>query len=232
MNQALDKSLYYLTSHENINAVTIEELEKLVNDYPYFAVSHFLLSKKLKDENDRRFLQQVQKTALYFPNPYWLHYQLLNDVPDQPVIHESDDTKIDKQGASVVVEEKPVEFSKDAIAHQVEHAVTTKFTAEEIKNASNLAHESLKEIHAKELINQEENGEPAANTATKEFEEEAPLNSLIEDDSATEKLSEQPVAEIDRSKATDDIKFETTPEISSTLHPTYQTSSGWLTSSR
>ena len=82
MNQSLDKSLHYLTGNENIDAVTIEELEKLVNDNPWFAVAHFLLAKKLKKENNDRFLQQVQKTALYFPNPYWLHYQLLNSLPE------------------------------------------------------------------------------------------------------------------------------------------------------
>jgi hypothetical protein len=89
MNQSLDKALYYLTGNGNFSTVTTEDLEKLVNEHPYFPVAQFLLAKKLKDKNDPRFLPQVQKTALYFPNPYWLHYQLLNNLPDEPIIHDN-----------------------------------------------------------------------------------------------------------------------------------------------
>src|SRR5213080_1072746 len=93
MNQSLDKALYYLTGNGNFSTVTTEDLEKLVNEHPYFPVAQFLLAKKLKDKNDSRFLPQVQKTALYFPNPYWLHYQLLNNLPDEPIIHDNDATE-------------------------------------------------------------------------------------------------------------------------------------------
>jgi hypothetical protein len=93
MNQSLDKALYYLAGNGNFSAVTTEDLEKLVNEHPYFPVAQFLLAKKLKDKNDSRFLPQVQKTALYFPNPYWLHYQLLNNLSDEPIIHDNESTE-------------------------------------------------------------------------------------------------------------------------------------------
>jgi len=40
MNQPLEKALYYLTEKENLDAVTVKELEKFVNDYPYFSIAH------------------------------------------------------------------------------------------------------------------------------------------------------------------------------------------------
>src|SRR4051812_8334345 len=97
MNNSLDKALYYLTGNGSIDAVSVEELEKLANNHPYFPVAHFLLSKKLKKQNSNNFLSEVQKTALYFPNPYWLHYQLLNDLPDEPIVHEASDTSIQEE---------------------------------------------------------------------------------------------------------------------------------------
>lgn len=85
MNQSLDKVLRYLAGNENIEATTLTDLQKLADENPYFPVAQFLLAKKLKSENNTGFLSQAQKTALYFPNPFWLHYQLNGALPDFPL---------------------------------------------------------------------------------------------------------------------------------------------------
>ena len=79
MNYFLRKVLGHVAGNENIEAISLDELQKLADESPYFPVAQFFLAKKLKAENDPDFLPQVQKTALYFSNPYWLHYQLTNE---------------------------------------------------------------------------------------------------------------------------------------------------------
>lgn len=76
MNRPSEKVLSYLAGNENIDTITIDDLQKLVAENPYFPVTQFLLAKKLKGENETQFASQVQKTSLYFSNPHWLQYQL------------------------------------------------------------------------------------------------------------------------------------------------------------
>ena len=85
MNQFLERSLARLGGSEHIDQVEVETLERLTERYPYFPVAQMLLAKKLKSEDNPAFLAQVQKTALYFYNPFWLHYQLLNNETVKPV---------------------------------------------------------------------------------------------------------------------------------------------------
>jgi len=80
MNPSSDRVLRYLAGNENIENISIDELQNLAEESPYFSVAQFLLAKKLKAENHSGFLQQAQKTALYFSNPYWLHYQLSEEA--------------------------------------------------------------------------------------------------------------------------------------------------------
>jgi hypothetical protein len=157
MNQSLDKALHYLTEKENLDAVTVEELEKLVNDYPYFSIAQLLLAKKLTNENDPRSLSQVQKTALYFPNPHWLHYQLQKDVPDQLLDNTEEQTKQEigevisqeRKHKSIIIDKEQFQeraipetnvdnsredtFQELVIAQQDQHPLTTEFSAAELK---------------------------------------------------------------------------------------------------
>ncbi|GEO08639.1 hypothetical protein [Segetibacter aerophilus] len=80
MNKTSEKVLNYLTGANHLDAVTVDDLQRLVAESPYFPVTQFLLAKKLKDENEQEYLLQVQKTALYFSNPYWLEYQLTEET--------------------------------------------------------------------------------------------------------------------------------------------------------
>jgi hypothetical protein len=72
MSKTSEKALNYLTGTTNLAAVNVDDLQRLVAESPYFPVSQFLLAKKLKAENEQEYVLQVQKTALYFSNPYWL----------------------------------------------------------------------------------------------------------------------------------------------------------------
>jgi hypothetical protein len=48
---------------------SIEELQLLAQQYPYFAPAQFLLVRKLKEENSPQYAEQFQKATLYHHNP-------------------------------------------------------------------------------------------------------------------------------------------------------------------
>jgi hypothetical protein len=75
MNTLQEKTFYQLAGTSLPNASTAE-LFKLANEHPYFSAAQFFLTQKLQQENHVGFVPQLQKTALYFTNPYWLQYQL------------------------------------------------------------------------------------------------------------------------------------------------------------
>ena len=55
----------------------MEQLETMTSAYPYFAVPHFLLLKKMLATDHAGFTRQLHLTNLYFHNPLWLQYLLI-----------------------------------------------------------------------------------------------------------------------------------------------------------
>ena len=78
MNAALEKALYHLTQKSNLSDISVDELSHLVIQYPYFAPAQLALAAKLKSDNSYQASAQLQKTAVFFANPNWLQYQLMN----------------------------------------------------------------------------------------------------------------------------------------------------------
>jgi hypothetical protein len=78
MNAALEKALFHLTQKNNLTDISVGELSHLVTEYPFFAPAQLALAVKLKQDNSFQSQAQIQKTALYFSNPNWLQYQLMN----------------------------------------------------------------------------------------------------------------------------------------------------------
>jgi hypothetical protein len=76
MNSIQEKVLFHLTGSRDLDKVDEDSLTKLANSYPYFAPAQMLLASKLKKTDSPAFIQQAQKTGLYFSNPYWLHFLL------------------------------------------------------------------------------------------------------------------------------------------------------------
>jgi hypothetical protein len=61
---------------------SVEELQQLAQQYPYFGPAQLLLAKKLsllsngQNDNSLLYEDQLQKTSLYFQNRVWLHHLL------------------------------------------------------------------------------------------------------------------------------------------------------------
>jgi hypothetical protein len=63
---------------KSLDECRLDELRQLAHQYPYFAPLQLFVAKKLKTKNSELFIEQVQKTSLYFQNRLWLEH-LLNE---------------------------------------------------------------------------------------------------------------------------------------------------------
>ncbi len=77
MNKDETNALQLLTGKWTLDAVSVEELEQLTIDFPYFSAAHLLLCKKMQRAAHPDLQQQLYKTALYFPDEQWLRYLML-----------------------------------------------------------------------------------------------------------------------------------------------------------
>jgi tetratricopeptide (TPR) repeat protein len=96
--------LYKLTGKSSLSDVSAEDLQQIADQHPYFGAAQFLLAKKLFSENNGSFKDAVQKAALHFPNPLWLHFNFTQEATDideatshRPVIQEKQQISADKE---------------------------------------------------------------------------------------------------------------------------------------
>ncbi len=85
MNPSMQPAIQHLFQVSTLEAVSREQLETLVEEYPCFGFGHYLLSRKLRAENAEQFLTATRKTSLYFSNPFWLQWMLENAPEATPV---------------------------------------------------------------------------------------------------------------------------------------------------
>jgi hypothetical protein len=76
MQTPFDNIVQHLFHQPSLMSVTIDELERMALQHPYFAAAHFLLLKKMQDTDHPQFNNQLHKTTLYFNNPLWLQFLL------------------------------------------------------------------------------------------------------------------------------------------------------------
>jgi hypothetical protein len=67
----------------SLDEVPVNKLQEIVNDHPYFSAGHFFLAQRLQEQS-AQYDEQLQKTALYFHDPLWLHW-LLKQEEQKPV---------------------------------------------------------------------------------------------------------------------------------------------------
>jgi tetratricopeptide (TPR) repeat protein len=65
-----------LTENATLADVSVNRLEQLVKQYPYYGAVNFLLAKKLFSENLAGSEKALQKAALHFSNELWLNFNL------------------------------------------------------------------------------------------------------------------------------------------------------------
>jgi hypothetical protein len=73
--QTTIQHLFQVTALEDVPR---ERLESFVEEYPFFGYGHYLLSRKLQTTAAGEFTGTTAKTSLYFSNPFWLEWLLVN----------------------------------------------------------------------------------------------------------------------------------------------------------
>lgn len=77
MNHTQEKALFQLTGKLKIAKLPAGSLQQMAEETPYFAPARFFALAENKQRLAPEYWQnEAAKTALYFTNPYWLHYQL------------------------------------------------------------------------------------------------------------------------------------------------------------
>jgi hypothetical protein len=85
MNPSIDLLAKSILQKDTLEQCNVQELQQLTDQYPYFSAAQLLLAKKMKEENNELYKEQLQKTSLLFYNPLWLEY-LMNDSGNAEII--------------------------------------------------------------------------------------------------------------------------------------------------
>lgn len=137
MNIVVDE-LANIVFKKPLQECSIEEMQQLAQQFPYFGPAQLLLAKKFsllsngQDDNSLLYEEQLQKTSLYFQNRVWLHHLLnegnnSNTGTDHPVVteKESANTEQEQPAEWIVNEYKEAEIiSTPVIEESIEHTIT------------------------------------------------------------------------------------------------------------
>jgi len=76
MDDAISTLVKSLLQKDSLHDCSLEELQTIAREYPYFTPVQFLLAEKLKSTDEYLYEKQIQKLSLYFTNPLWLDYKV------------------------------------------------------------------------------------------------------------------------------------------------------------
>ena len=81
MNAAWNQIARTIFDRPDVENVSLEELDYLLEEYPYFPVIHFIRARKMIADQMPESSAAASRTSLYYPNPHWLQYQLDGIIP-------------------------------------------------------------------------------------------------------------------------------------------------------
>jgi len=115
---------------ESLDDCSVEELQSLAQQYPYFSPVQFLLAEKLRSADEHLYKQQLQKLSLHFTNPLWLDY-LLNGYEQQ-----AEERLNEAANEATLVDERVTEAPVSIKSQPEISAPAEEYSAEEIKEHS------------------------------------------------------------------------------------------------
>jgi hypothetical protein len=153
MNEIANQLVQSLFKKDSLQDCSRWELEILAEHYPYFGIAQLLVSGKLKEENAEGYEKQVQKTSLYFNNPFWLNYILNNKTfPSGEIVKEEKgtiDKAVDVIRHDTITEDVP-DVDKETIAE--ENHVEQSAQVAEVIVADVVEHSDLKQEEVAEEV--------------------------------------------------------------------------------
>src|ERR1041385_7506835 len=105
MPASLENILHVFTGKSSLDDVTTAELQQLADLFPYSGACQYLLAKKLYSENKELSKGAIQKAALHFSDPLWLHFNFTR----QPDARKNQAAEAVAQVHEAGYEDEPVE---------------------------------------------------------------------------------------------------------------------------
>lgn len=110
MQTAVDEMVYRLLRKRSLAETSVQQLEDLVKDYPYFPLTRFLLARKALENNLPQVEERQKMAAVYMPDVHWLQYVLHDGISynDAVVAEESEDDFYGENDPTDASPEEPV----------------------------------------------------------------------------------------------------------------------------
>ena len=192
---------------KDLSDCSIEELQRLAIDYPYFTPAQFLLVQKLKESNHELYNEQIQKLSLHFSNSLWLDHLLQeNDkmlIEEKPGGLELESQSPGTQNAEPVIEHRTEEltfepyhtvdyFASQGIKSVQDEKPTDRF-GQQLKSFTEWL-KTLKRLPAGEI-------EKKADTSSEQQVQQMAETSLKDDDVITETMADVWIKQGNKEKA-------------------------------
>jgi hypothetical protein len=205
MNDAFSRLVRSIFQKESLHDCSLEELQTMAREYPYFTPVQLLLAEKLKSIDDSQYKAQIGKLSLYFTNPLWLDYQINGyktgtDLEPQPetansikeVTTEEERPETEATYAQVVVDADqsvPTDEQAGESISETEIENVPSFDESERLVVENAEHPKVENFDAQTQVNSEQNLETRAEAESivqPEHEHLPPLDETQTDAEATQ----------------------------------------------
>jgi hypothetical protein len=113
MHELINKLAFSLLRKTNLEECSIEEIEHLARQYPYFSSAQLLLVAKQKQTDHSDFEKQLISTSLHVNHPLWLDHLLNSNTFEKIVVEEKIiSTEVDEEpnNDELVLERSRYEF--------------------------------------------------------------------------------------------------------------------------
>jgi len=179
MAAPFDNIVQHLFHQPSLHSVTVDELQHMTQEHPYFAAAHFLLLKKMQDTEHPSFTDQLHRTTLYFNNPLWLQFLLQPETAGHFTVSDKAPFIENEPG-----KEQEENIEPDNNAGETGTAALVAEDRNEFSNGSAVQHEQRPQGNIMDVIT-EVFREPDA------LRQETNI-AIISDDYTTEETNEQP----------------------------------------
>ena len=88
MHELINKLAFSLFRKNNLEECSVDEIEHLARQYPYFSSAQLLLAAKQKQTDHSGFEKQLVSTSLHVNHPLWLDHLLNSNTFEKIVIEE------------------------------------------------------------------------------------------------------------------------------------------------
>jgi hypothetical protein len=193
------------------NRDKIPDIDETIEENPVSSLSQFLKLYHLKKNNDPRFDELARKTVLYFNNPAWLQFQLLQAMDESGESQE----EVNESGHFAVVLPEQI-LQNEQVAEEA--AVMEDYPSELEADKEEIDESNIEEEIGEQISDEHKEEVPSLPPAEIEesFSEENDQNNFVSDSETSSETELSPdkneVTEAFQNDDVENIEFEEEPE--------------------